>query len=367
MPEVPFSTYAGALDATARKAFAPVSCTFEITPVCNLRCHFCYVAIDPYRGPYLDTAHMQRALDVIAEAGVLFLTLTGGEIFARRDFLDIYRYARGKGFIITLFTNATMVTPEHARVLADEPPHAVEVSIYGADAEHYEGTTGIPGSFVRFERGVQLLQEAGLDPLLKHPVSTLTADHLPAIHAWCDARGLRHKFSAELERRHDGGEEPTLYRIGTRQVPVVKDDLYALRTGRKRELPMPECAPSPDADPRELYQCSAGRSTFFVDALGNASHCVIDREPSFPLLEMPWPELWARMNGWVTQPLAADAACGSCALRAACNNCPARARLATGSPHGRDPYHCEITHLEHGVPWGGAAARPRRELGACVA
>ena len=43
------------LGARAERERQPLSCLFEITPRCNLRCHFCYVALDPYQGPYLDT------------------------------------------------------------------------------------------------------------------------------------------------------------------------------------------------------------------------------------------------------------------------------------------------------------------------
>ena len=34
-----------------------------------------------------------RILDELAELGCLWICFTGGEIFARRDFLDIYTYA----------------------------------------------------------------------------------------------------------------------------------------------------------------------------------------------------------------------------------------------------------------------------------
>ena len=144
----------------ARRARHPLSCLFEITPRCNLRCHFCYVALDPYQGPYLDTEQACRVLDVVERAGVLWLTLTGGEIFSRRDFPAIYEHALGKGLLVTLYTNATMVTESVAQMLAERPPFSVEVSIYGADAAHYESTTGIPGSFARFERGIARLQDA---------------------------------------------------------------------------------------------------------------------------------------------------------------------------------------------------------------
>jgi hypothetical protein len=102
----------------------------------------------------------------------------------------------------------------------------------------------------------------------------------------------------------------------------------------------------------------------FVDALGQASHCVIDRQPSFPILEMPWEQLWAEMGSWVTQPLPADASCSGCSLRGGCSNCPARARLATGSPYLKDQYQCDITHAIHGLPPSRQAPRP---LAACTA
>lgn len=361
MADLSYSAYLSRVSERAVRAAHPVAATFEITPTCNLRCHFCYVALDPYKGPYLSTEQALRVLDTLQGAGVLMLTLTGGEVYSRRDFSTIYREARKRGFLVTIFTNATLIRAEDARLLAEEPPYAVEVSIYGADAEHYEAVTGIPGSFARFERGMQNLLDAGISPLMKHPVSTMTADHVAAIRQWCATRGLRHKFATELENRHDGGQTPSLYRIETRKVREIKDELYEARTGAKRPLPLAECATVDEgSNDDRLYRCGAGRLSVFVDGLGNASHCVIDREPSFPILEMPWDELWARMLEWVNQPLPKDAPCSGCSLRAGCNNCPARARLATGSPYLRDGYQCEITHAE----FAAAAVRP---AGACVA
>src|SRR5690242_3027563 len=106
----------------ARRERIPLNCLFELTPTCNLRCRFCYVALDPYKGPYLSTAQICLILDKIAEAGVLWLTLTGGEIFSRRDFAAIYQYARNKGFLVTLYSNATLVSEAIAKLLKEQPP-----------------------------------------------------------------------------------------------------------------------------------------------------------------------------------------------------------------------------------------------------
>ena len=359
------SAFQQQLQARSLRERRPTSCLFEITPVCNLRCRFCYVALEPYAGPYLSTAQSIGVLDELADAGILFLTFTGGEIFSRRDFAAMYRHARSKGFLVTLFTNATLVSEETAALLAAEPPHAVEVSIYGADAAHYEGTTGIPGSFARFERGVERLRDAGVNLILKHPTSTLSQDHLPAIRAWCETRGLPYKLSFEIENRHDGGQQPSLYRIEPRRARAMEREVRGLGSG-----PLPECdagVPARDDGRESLYRCGAGRTGVFVDALGNASHCVLDREPAFSLLEMSFEEAWRRIGEWVEQPLPEEAPCAGCGLRAGCSNCPARARLATGDPFGRDSYRCDLTHAAFGLPYATAVAPAHtRPLGGCA-
>jgi radical SAM protein with 4Fe4S-binding SPASM domain len=361
------------LHRDARGKRIPLSCLFELTPTCNLRCHFCYVALDPYAGPYLSTAQVCGILDTLERAGVLWLTLTGGEIFSRRDFPQIYRYAKSKGFLVTLFTNATMMNERLAELFRELPPLTVEVSIYGHNAEIYEKTTQIPGSFSRFERGIGLLVGAGIPVVLKTPISTITQHHLGDIVAYVQARGLKFKIDATIDARHDGGEQPKLYRIAARGIPALIDEMDTINYGapqRSNSRPLPECSiESPDARADELYRCGAGRTGFFIDGLGNASHCVIDREPSFSMLEMQWDEIWARMGDWVTQPLPKDAPCSGCGLRHQCGNCPARSRLATGSPHLKDTYYCDISHELNGLPPlkhpdYRALARP---LGSCAA
>lgn len=369
MRELSVAEYDAGLTTRARRERIPLYCLFELTPTCNLRCHFCYVALDPYKGPYLSTKQVFGILDKLEQAGIMEVTLTGGEAMSRRDFPEIYRYAVGKGFLVKVYSNATMVTERIASLFRELPPFLVEVSIYGADADHYEAVTGIKGSFARFERGVELLQAAGVAILMKHTASSLTVDHIDAVRTWCEQRQLPHRFSATVENRHNGGQEPSLYRITPRQASELKQNLHEARTGHRPQMPLPECNAGPEAGmPEELYQCGAGRFTVFIDGLGRASHCVLDREPSFSLLEMGWEEAWAGIGAWVTQPLPPEAPCSGCDLRSGCTNCPARARMATGSPYLKDTYYCDITHADHGLdpvqhPDYRLYARP---LGACA-
>src|SRR5437660_365316 len=112
-------------------------------------------------------------------AARIWSLIAGGEIFARRDFLDIYAYAKRKGFLITLFTNGTMITEKIADFLADLRPFTIEITLYGGTKETYENLTGIPGSYERCLRGIDLLLERNLPLKLKTVALSITKHEIP--------------------------------------------------------------------------------------------------------------------------------------------------------------------------------------------
>lgn len=140
----------------------PLNGTIEVTRRCPLTCAHCYNNL-----PMGDrTARLSeptyeehcRILDEITEAGCLWLCYTGGEILARKDFLEIYTYAKRKGLLTTLFTNGLLITPKVADYLVQWRPFAIEITLYGRTRATYERLTGIPGSYDRCLRGIHLLR-----------------------------------------------------------------------------------------------------------------------------------------------------------------------------------------------------------------
>ena len=92
---------------------SPISATIEVTRRCNLSCVHCYnnLPVDDRdaRSRELSLEEYRRILGELAEAGTLWILFTGGEVFARSDFMEIYRDAKQKGFLITLFTNGLAI------------------------------------------------------------------------------------------------------------------------------------------------------------------------------------------------------------------------------------------------------------------
>jgi MoaA/NifB/PqqE/SkfB family radical SAM enzyme len=101
----------------------------ELTPFCNLRCVHCYLQ-DQEKHKLLSTQEIKLIIDKLFDAGVLFLYFTGGEIFTRLDFLEIYIYAKKKGFIVELLTNGTLIETKAIEIFNMYPPASIPSRVH---------------------------------------------------------------------------------------------------------------------------------------------------------------------------------------------------------------------------------------------
>ena len=91
----------------AFKNHIPLSGHFELTSQCNLRCKHCYTMFT--KEDKLSTKNVFDIIDQMEAVGTLGLVLTGGEIFARKDIVDILRYLYEKKFVLRLNTNGLFI------------------------------------------------------------------------------------------------------------------------------------------------------------------------------------------------------------------------------------------------------------------
>ena len=92
--------------------------SLDLTARCNLNCVHCYIrqpaGDEAVKAGEMTTDQFTWLIDRMAEAGTLFLLITGGEPLLRPDFEQIYTHAKRRGMLISLFTNATLLTPRIA-------------------------------------------------------------------------------------------------------------------------------------------------------------------------------------------------------------------------------------------------------------
>jgi radical SAM protein with 4Fe4S-binding SPASM domain len=132
----------------------------KITSRCNLRCQMC----DYWQTRHetsLDTAAWRAVLDGLRESGCRKVHFSGGEVFLRRDFLDIVEHASGVGLKVNMTTNGTLLGRERVKRLVRARPNSISLSLDGPRAEIHDRIRGIPGSFDRTCRVIREIRRRG--------------------------------------------------------------------------------------------------------------------------------------------------------------------------------------------------------------
>ena len=173
---VPFKgkTSVAALVSKLAGEETPLSAMIEIADRCNEKCVHCY-QVQGQKGE-MTTEEIFGVLDELAEMGVLFLTISGGEATLRKDFLDIVAYARKKKFAVKLFTNGLKVTRELASKLGELAVQEVQISLYSSHANVHDWVTNVPGSWEKTTAAARYLVDAGVKVVLKTPVMRINED-----------------------------------------------------------------------------------------------------------------------------------------------------------------------------------------------
>jgi radical SAM protein with 4Fe4S-binding SPASM domain len=336
----------------------PVNGTIEITNRCPLECAHCYnnlpMSDGTARKRELSTEDHKRLLDELFDLGCLWLLYTGGEIFARADFLEIYKYARDKGFLITLFTNATLITERIADFLGENPPFDIEVTLYGRTKATYESLTGIPGSFEKCLRGIHLILQRNLPLKLKTVALTINKHEIAAMKKFAHDLGIEFKFDPMINPRIDCSSSPLAVRLTP--ADIVSLDLDdAERVSEWRRLAI-DCAPvlPEEAEARMLYECGGGVNSFAIDPYGDLSICVLSHFDRYNVREGTVREGWEQFLRKVrTRKISRVTKCTRCALKSLCGSCAANAELETGDPEAPVDFLCRTAHLRaevFGVP-----------------
>lgn len=332
------------------KGRMPLNGTIELTRRCPLECQHCYnnlpVGDREALQNELSFEEIQKLMDDMADAGCLWLLLTGGEVFARKDALQIYDYAKSKGFLITLFTNAIMITEAIADHLAHNPPFSIEVTLYGRTKETYEKLTQIPGSYGRCMRGIQLLMERKLPLKLKTVATTITKDEIWAMRDFAEGElGVEFKFDGLINPRIDCSQSPLHVRLQPED--LVRLDLQDERRVEEWRKLAENSHARTNPPSEQVYTCGGGINSFSVDPTGGMSICVLSHQEHFNVREGGFDEGW---NGFLKETRAKKRTrltkCVSCQIKDLCGMCAANGELhGDGDPEKPVEFLCQTAHL----------------------
>ena len=284
---------------------------FEVTRRCNLRCKMCqyidWLEATPTRVQAEGELTTDEWLKVIDQTGRFsIITFTGGEVFVRKDFMEILEHASAKRRTHVI-SNATMLTEERARRWAELAPkrlggrglNFVGVSLDGTQAVH-DVIRAQRGAFDRSIRGVEMLTRFRKDLGRKTPyihINTViqeeNLDCLPEMPGMVKAAGADVLNLLTEMRSHDlpelGHVDPSTF--GRSDVQNPRIDRSRLDASLRRTLEAAQEAGIEVRLPRmpyesviehydggydlKAFECRAVWTNLYVGAKGGVYPCFI--------------------------------------------------------------------------------------------
>lgn len=138
------------------QSYYPVTAVWEVTMGCNMRCRHCGSSCSE---PLPDELWSEEAFDVIsqmAELGLRWVTLSGGEPLIRPDICQLIRHLKSKNIGANIITNGWLLESK-AEELKEAGVSTVAISIDGPPEVH--DSIRRSGAYKRLEAGIRRLKE----------------------------------------------------------------------------------------------------------------------------------------------------------------------------------------------------------------
>jgi radical SAM protein with 4Fe4S-binding SPASM domain len=285
-------------------------------------------------------------------AGTLTLLITGGEPLLREDFPEIYSALSQMGFIITLYTNATLITPEIIRLFSRYPPTATAVTVYGSSPETYGKICGDGGAFEKMLHGLELLKTVPTELEIRTTFIKDNKDELDSIRSLANRFTNRYAINLEVYKPPRGAtSDVTGCRLSPAEITALKRANVSyydnLISGVEGTAPADEPDGRAGRDlgfslPPLILQCLAAKAMYWITWDGKMLPCGTFTTPYTLPLQEGFAEAWARLPQ-LCEAIRMPAQCLSCEFRdSQCPNCPAILYSETGSYDQVPPYICEI-------------------------
>jgi radical SAM protein with 4Fe4S-binding SPASM domain len=362
MNEKPYtSIQVGGSTVLFRRA-RPVLATLdiELTERCNNSCAHCYINLpknDPQaKKKELSTDEIKNILKEPVSLGCLTVRFTGGEPLLRKDFAELYVFARKSGLKVIIFTNAALITPDLADLFARIPPREhIEITMYGMKKKSYEAVTLRRGSFEMARRGIDLLLKRKTPFVVKWALLPANRHEIGAFESWSETIPWMQSppsYSMFFDLRCRNTKKKNRH---IKELRLSPEDGLGILTRRKDNYikQMKEfCRRFMHPPGVMLFSCGSGLRGGCVDAYGKFQPCLLLRHPDtvYDLKNGSLEDALTRFFPSVRGIRAANPEylkrCARCFLKGLCEQCPAKSWSEYGALDTPVEYLCRIAHTQ---------------------
>jgi radical SAM protein with 4Fe4S-binding SPASM domain len=345
------------MTAKALRLNIPLNVQLDLTYRCNERCVHCY--LDHHDHGEMTTAEIKHLLDEMADAGVFILTLSGGEIFLRKDFFEILEHARQLMFCVKLKTNAVLIRQHEAARLLDLGVESIQVSIYSHRPEVHDAITVVPGSLKKSLDAIRFLKASGMKVVIANVLMTQNMQDYPAVRALAAELGVDCTLDPTVTPMMDGNRATLglgVDHAGLQQ--VFRDSSLVGDVEEFCAIPAASGESEWDATP-----CSAGHTACYVSPYGDVFPCVQFPLPTGNVRRERFIDIWrhsSQMNEVRSIRLRDLTTCTSCTHGTSCTRCPGLAYME-GNMRGPSSQDCEKSFARTGIPSANMLAKKRAQ------
>ncbi|MBQ6381623.1 MAG: radical SAM protein [Clostridia bacterium] len=321
-------------DVLVRKSIQkriPLSVQFELLPLCNFSCKFCYVRmtaqeVEQSGNHIMRFADWKEQIDGARSLGASSMTFTGGECTIHPDFIDIYEYAYNCGMQVCMISNGSNITEEMLDLFRRCPPSKIFITLYGMSEKAYADTCGNGAAFEKVIQNIQTLKALGIHLILNYTAGKENFADMEAVLAFgreqkmevIPTNALIHKDKCTADTLQNELVDYYDY------LKLEHQHLSILRGKSFEAFEESYFSSFFEPIPAEEggLQCNAGRCTYTVNWLGKMKPCANFDFPQYDPRKIGFESAWKKIVEWADSvPLLEE--CESCIFQPKCRRCAA--------------------------------------------
>lgn len=156
--------------------YQPITCVWEVTMGCNMRCGHCGSSCAEPLPDEFNTTEALEVCDQLANIGLKWITLSGGEPLTRKDLPLIIKRLSEKGISVNIITNGWLLRKDMAGELKRSGVTTIAISIDGTKELH--DMIRRKGAFDHAEEAFALMKQLGIKT---GAVTTITKQNIDVL------------------------------------------------------------------------------------------------------------------------------------------------------------------------------------------
>ena len=338
MNDCEFPSFPHVLKMMAKSQRIPLLAQLELTARCNFNCRMCYIHMDDKRikeiGQELSTDEWLRIAKETKELGTLYLSLTGGEVFTRPDFQELYTKLSEMGFLIQIMSNISMIDENVMKWLSKRPPYSINTTLYGSNNDIYRSVCKVEHGFDRFDHALNLLQAANIPVAIKSTLIKDNENDLKNMYEYAANHGVRLNATFGVVKSVRGAiSEAYTVRRTRSTLPIPMNISDSKKDFNEHHGPIPH-------HPKYLDDCGAYETSYNITWDGFLSLCGFMSEPCINIRNTSVAHAWKTFLH-VIDEIKKPEKCNNCKYEEYCVRCPGILSAECGSYDSINEEFCE--------------------------